>query len=185
MAASDIDTVCWNVRGLNSAKRCLAVHEMIASTSCHITCLQETKLQSLDSTLARFLGAYRLNQFTYKPAHGTKGGILALWNDNALDLQNIQIGRYSITATLTMCYSAASFVLTTIYGPSRRVEKENFLQHLRQIKPAPGTKWIVMGDFNIIYKARDKNNRNLNLRLTRRFRVALDYCELNEIHLQN
>jgi len=124
MAASDIDTLCWNVRGLNSAKRCLAVHEMIASTSCHIACLQETKLQSLDGTLARFLGAYRLNQFTYKLAHGTKGGILVLWNDNALDLQNIQIGRYSITATLTMRYSAASFVLTTIYGPSRRVKKK-------------------------------------------------------------
>ena len=101
MAANDFDTLCWNVRGLNSAKRCLAVHEMIASTSCHIACLQETKLQSLDSTLARFLGAYKLNQFTFKPAQGTKGGILILWNDSTLDLQNIQIQRYSITATVT------------------------------------------------------------------------------------
>ena len=49
----------------------------------------------------------------------------------------------------------------------------------------PGTKWVVMGDFNIIYKARDKNNRKLNLRLMRLFRSALNYCELNEIHLQN
>ena len=155
MAANDFDTLCWNVRGLNSAKRCLAVHEMIASTTCHIACLQETKLQSLDSTLARFLGAYKLNQFTFKPAQGTKGGILILWNDSILDLQNIQIQRYSITTTVTVRYNAASFMLTTIYGPSCRAEKENFLQHLRQIKPTPGTKWIVMGYFNIIYKKQE------------------------------
>ena len=42
-----------------------------------------------------------------------------------------------------------------------------------------------MGDFNLIYQARDKNNRNLNLRRMRQFRAAFSLCELREIHLQN
>ena len=42
-----------------------------------------------------------------------------------------------------------------------------------------------MGDFNLIYQARDKNNRNLNLRRMRQFRAAFSFCELREIHLQN
>jgi len=42
-----------------------------------------------------------------------------------------------------------------------------------------------LGDFNPIYQARDKNNRNLNLRRMRQFRAALSFCELREIHLQN
>jgi hypothetical protein len=42
-----------------------------------------------------------------------------------------------------------------------------------------------MGDFNLIYKADDKNNLNLNRRLMGRFRAALDECELLEICLQN
>ena len=60
------------------AARCLAVHETIAANTCHIACLQETKLQHLDDGLACFLGAYRLNCFAYKPALGTRGGILIL-----------------------------------------------------------------------------------------------------------
>jgi len=48
-----------------------------------------------------------------------------------------------------------------------------------------GTKWRILGDFNIIYRARDKNNSNLNLQLMRRFRAAINHCQLKEIHLQN
>jgi exonuclease III len=37
----------------------------------------------------------------------------------------------------------------------------------------------------MIYKARDKNNRNINLRLMSRFRTTLDHCGLKELTLQN
>ena len=185
MNANDFQILCWNVRDLNSAARCLAVHETIAATTCDIVCLQETKLELIDNNLACFLGAFKLNQFAFKPAHGTRGGILLLWNDRVLDLQRIDIGRYSITSTVTVRDTATSFVLTGVYGTSRRVEKENFLRHLRQIKPPSDAKWLLLGDFNLIYRATDKNNRNLNLRLMRSFRRTLNFCELKEIHLQN
>jgi endonuclease/exonuclease/phosphatase family metal-dependent hydrolase len=45
--------------------------------------------------------------------------------------------------------------------------------------------WLVLGDFNLIYKASDKNNRRLNHRLMRQFRESLNECDLTEIHLQN
>jgi hypothetical protein len=44
-------------------------------------------------------------------------------------------------------------------------EKASFLNHLRSLRPDNDAKWIVFGDFNFIYSARDKNNRNLNLSL--------------------
>jgi exonuclease III len=44
MSHNDFDILSWNVRGLNMAARCLAMHEMIAANTCHIACLQETKL---------------------------------------------------------------------------------------------------------------------------------------------
>jgi exonuclease III len=78
-----------------------------------------------------------------------------------------------------------SFGITGVYGPSRRSEKASFLNHLRSLRPDNDAKWIVFGDFNLIYSARDKNNRNLNLSLMRRFRQALDFCQLKEIKLQN
>jgi exonuclease III len=103
------------------AARCLAVHETIAANTCHIACLQETKLQHVDSGLARFLGVYSLNCFAYKPANGTRGGILILWNDAFVDLSDISIGRYSVLATVNLQQDeTASFTLSTVYGPSRR-----------------------------------------------------------------
>ena len=77
MNHNDFDILCWNVRGLNMAARCLAVHETIAANTCHIACLQETKLQHLDDGLACFLGAYRLNCFAYKPALGPEAAFLS------------------------------------------------------------------------------------------------------------
>jgi hypothetical protein len=42
---------------------------------------------------------------------------------------------------------------------------------------------MIIGDFNLIYQATDKNNLNLNRRLMGKFRRTLDECELIEMTL--
>jgi hypothetical protein len=59
------------------------------------------------------------------------------------------------------------------------------LEELKAIKPENNTRWLLLGDFNLIYKAADKNNRRLHHRLMQQFREVLSECELHEIHLQN
>ena len=128
---------------------------------------------------------------TLKPAQPTPPPIILLKLNQTNDIVNlkqnntVQTGRFSITSTVIVRDTAASFVLTGVYGPSRLVEKEIFLRHLRQIKPPNDAKWLLLGDFNLIYRATDKNNRNLNMWLMRSFRRTLNFCELKEIHLQN
>lgn len=95
------------------------------------------------------------------------------------------MGTYSLTATVTVRLMNASFLLTVVYGPSEDPDKGLFLQELRSLKPVTSQPWLCLGDFNLIYEARDKNNLNLNRRLMGRFRRALDHCELKEIVLQN
>ena len=94
MLEQNISILCWNVRGLNCPDRRATVHETIATSSCHLVCLQETKLQVIDSFIATYLGGYRQKNFAYKPADGTKGGILLLWDDNVVNISNVQIGSY-------------------------------------------------------------------------------------------
>lgn len=50
------------------------------------------------------------------------------------------------------------------------------------LSPLP---WLVIGDFNLIYQACDKNNLNLNRCLMGKFRRTLDDCELIKLTLQN
>lgn len=42
-----------------------------------------------------------------------------------------------------------------------------------------------LGDFNVIYEARDKNNLNLNRRIMGRFRMAINAAALREIRCKN
>ncbi|KAF0891034.1 hypothetical protein E2562_005127 [Oryza meyeriana var. granulata] len=64
-------------------------------------------------------------------------------------------------------------------------DKEEFLEEMREIKPQQTLPWIIMGDFNIIYEARDKSNLNLNRRLKGRVRATINNLELKDIKLQN
>lgn len=43
--------------------------------------------------------------------------------------------------------------------------------------------WLILGDFNLIYKASNKNNSNLNRHLMGGFKAALDALEIKEINL--
>ena len=185
MIELDINCLCWNPRGLNCPNRRDVVSDLVASTSCHIVCLQETKLQSVDSAMALHLGGYRLRNFAQKPADGTKGGILILWDDRVIQFLNVTTGTFSLSGDVAVCGSDISFKLTVVYGPTRGNLKDAFFAELAALKPMAGTKWLVNGDFNQIYKANDKNRGNANRSRIVRFRNALNSCELKEIHLQN
>jgi hypothetical protein len=70
--------------------------------------------------------------------------------------------------------SNSAFLLTVVYGPTDDTSKLEFLQELQPLKPNDSTAWLVVDDFNLIYKASDKNNLNLNRRLMGSFRHALN-----------
>lgn len=108
-----------------------------------------------------------------------------MWNENFINIQHILIQTYSITAMITIKESNLTFLLTTVYGPTKDTEKPDFLADIRNSSPLPHIRWLTLGDFNLIYRARDKNNTNLNQRRMQNFRDTLNHCNLKEVHLQN
>lgn len=63
MNGPNINILCWNVRSLNTLARRTTVHETLTSTTCHLACLQETKLNNIDQTLACYLEGFNLHSF--------------------------------------------------------------------------------------------------------------------------
>jgi len=109
-----------------------------------------------------------------------------LWNECRVSCTDITIGEFHVSAKVQLKNSDASFLLTVVYGPSHcSADKLHFLDELKALKPAPSMRWLIMGDFNLIYRAAGKNNMNLSPRLMRHFREALDECDMSEISLQN
>jgi hypothetical protein len=58
-----------------------------------------------------------------------------------------------------------------------------FIRELRQLKQGAMPEWLILADFNLIYKIQDKNNCRINKQMMSRFRRALDYLEVKEINL--
>lgn len=55
MIGPNINIIWWNVRGLNTQARRAIVRETLASTTCHLAYLQETKISNMDQNLADYL----------------------------------------------------------------------------------------------------------------------------------
>ena len=143
----------------------------LPATRCHIiACLQESKLSSLDKHTAAYLGGYRLRNFVFKPATGvlgTRGGIVILWNEDSIHLTNCAVGEFHLSADIEVKECSTNFWLSVVYEPTRHRARQRFLEELKEIKPENNTRWLILGDFNLIYKAADKNNKRLNHRLMR------------------
>lgn len=72
------NVLCWNVRGLNSDDKQLALSNAIAISGCAIVCLQETKKTYL--AFIKSCGPKRFDKFVFVPSRGASGGILTIWN---------------------------------------------------------------------------------------------------------
>lgn len=129
MQVGDFNLVCWNVRGLNSMARCLVVHETLKAMACHIVCLQETKLSQIDRPDV-FLRGLQTQQFHFQTGARHPRGVLVLWDDNYIELHNIQVASFSITGEVKLKQCGSEFRLSTVYSPSRREHKDAFLRHL-------------------------------------------------------
>jgi hypothetical protein len=70
------------------------------------------------------------------------------------------------------------WTVTGVYGPQEDNEKEVFPEEIIDLKTRGKQEWLILGDFNLIYKAEDKSNNRLNRRLMTRFKETLDNTQL-------
>ncbi|XP_071674403.1 uncharacterized protein [Lolium perenne] len=152
MIGPDLFIADWNTRGLNDQARKDTVHAFLADTRCHIACIQETKLDHIDQQTAYYIGGFKLRSFAHRPATGTRGGILLLWNDEHVEISNVHLGTHLISANVSVRSCGTSFKLTTVYGPTDHAEKEAFLTEAIAAKPPDDSNWLIIGDFNLIYQ---------------------------------
>lgn len=184
-AMCDIKLLNWNVGSLNYASRRETVKIMIQQAGPNVICLQETKLDSVSRFLAlEFLGQSYMD-FEYLAADSTCGGILVAWNQDLVHAEAPTRQRFTLSLKRTMKLTNASFLITSVYGPTDDSLKTLFLDELIDCQPRAGTPWLCLGYFNLIYQARDKSYANINRRLMGLFHRALDASELMELKLQN
>lgn len=125
----DLSVGIWNIRGLNNPARRKAILDFLADKHCNLICFQETKLEFIDKKIVlETLGPHFYDNFVYKPANGTRGGILlACSRDFALTPMTGVPCSYSLTALVTDKSDGKSWTVTGVYGPQEDAEKYMFV----------------------------------------------------------
>lgn len=149
--------LCWNVRGINSESKWDAIRSKIVESNCDVVCLQETKRESFDSQYVKNFCSHSLDCFKFVPSVGASGGSLIAWNGSkfvgSLAFHNDFCQSVEFVCRLT----EEHWILTNIYAPCTAEGKTIFLDWFQHIEMMDDTKWLVVGEFNLI---RSPANRN-------------------------
>nr|XP_020157529.1 uncharacterized protein LOC109742844 [Aegilops tauschii subsp. strangulata] len=122
------------------------------------------------------------NGFAYLPAIDTRGGVLLAWDTTVFRVDNISTDTYGLTG-LVHNKDGFEWWITVVYGPQGDELKMEFLGELRTRRAVFPGSWMLLGDFNMILRASEKNNANLNRRVMQEFRSFVDELELKELHM--
>lgn len=175
----------WNVHGINSPAKRRAILIFLAEHQCNIIYIQEVKMQAISKAfVVEMLEPRFCDTFIYKPATGSKGGMLiARSSDLAITHEPLADGANSIIGQIMDKSNNDRWTIMDVYGPQDDVAKVLFIEEFKGLKQFALPCWMVLGDFNLIKKAKEKNDRNINLQMMGRFNSAVDDLELTEYPL--
>ncbi|KAG2588484.1 hypothetical protein PVAP13_5NG346681, partial [Panicum virgatum] len=176
--------VSWNVRGLGDSDKCNVVRDAFTTVNPTVICIQETKLHDITTSKAHsFLPPSHVNSYHFIGAAGSRGGILTTWNSNALRMDSYITRRHTLTVVLSSTSSDHRLTITNVYAPSDHRDSPLFLNGLKELKPHINGAWLLLGDFNLVRSATDKNNCAIDTRLCQMFNDTLDHLEVVELPL--
>jgi exonuclease III len=185
MASKDCNILCWNVRGLNDGAKRASVRNQIIISGATVVCLQETKINNwTHNLLVDTAGADMASNAVSLPSMGVCGGILIAATQCFFTISQPYLTTNTITAKITMLADNKEWSISGVYGPQDDADKILFMQELLDLRHHTLPAWLLLGDFNLILSAQEKNNSRLNLQMINRFKATIDNLELARIELR-
>jgi exonuclease III len=150
-----------------------------------VICLQETKIANWTHTLlVETVGNDMAQNMAYLPSIGTSRGVLIAASDRYFRVDNPYTTVNTVSATIKMLSDNKECSITGVYGPQSDSEKHLFMQEINELKSQMLPTWLLLGDFNLIYRAQDKNNGRISLSLLNGFKTTIDNLLLAPIELR-
>jgi exonuclease III len=178
----NLELLNWNIRGMNDPAKRSAIREFVASLRVNLVCFQETGMDVIDVFHVLQCLGQSFDGFVYLPAIDTRGGILLAWASSVMEVTNVSFDTYAVTGQVKTLDNEAWW-LTVVYGPQSTVEKMDFLAELSERRNLCHGPWMVIGDFNMILNASEKNNTNLDRAMMARFRRFVHEHELKDLYM--
>ena len=176
--------ISWNVRGLNAHPKRAVVKEFRVKFNPDVVILQETKLSIVDRQLVKSVWSSRFVGWASLEACGSSGGILILWKEDSLTVDDSIQGEFSVSIH---CKLNAGFCgwITGVYGPSAYRRREQFWMELSSLYGLCNDNWCVGGDFNVVRWLNEKSSGTRPTRSMLRFNNLIEEMDLVDIPFRN
>ena len=151
------NVLCWNVRGLNSEPKQLALFNAITASGSAVVCLQETKKHSFDNNFIKSCCPRHFDKFEFIPARDASGGIATIWNSAIFSADVLFSEDFALVTRFRSTQSAQTWTLVNVYGPCQGDQRQQFIQWLCNLNIPSSEDWLFVGDFNFIREPENLN----------------------------
>ncbi|XP_016469275.1 uncharacterized protein LOC107791689 [Nicotiana tabacum] len=115
-------------------------------------------------------------------AEGHSSGIVVLWDENILLVEEIAITNQEVHCMVEVLYLTRKFLFSSIYASPTLAHRQILWQNLKCISDNYHGPWLVGGDFNEVTRASEKfGGRHLNNKHVDQFLNCLNYCNLVDL----
>jgi endonuclease/exonuclease/phosphatase family metal-dependent hydrolase len=171
----------WNMRGFGRSGRKTQVKEFVRKENLDIIFLQETMRQDFTDQELRGIVNGELFHWHWRSAVGRSRGMLMGIRDEVFEVGTIDQGTFFLSAVLFHRESKFKFEVIGVYGPADHTRSAQFLVDLEDKVQRSAFPVVVLGDFNLIRGAQDKNNSNINWTLVNAFNDTIARLALREV----
>lgn len=121
-----MNIITWNVMGLGKPAKWFLEKDFLNMHFADICCLQESKLEEISDSTWREIGGYRLDKFSFIPAHGSGRGTVIGWNSALMTGTLVGRGNFSLLIEFYSRILNLTWRCTSVYGPNARSLKFAF-----------------------------------------------------------
>jgi exonuclease III len=169
------------MRGFGRSGRRTQLQDFIKKERLDIIFLQETMRQQFTDQELRSLVSGDLFHWHWRASVGRSGGMLLGIRDDSFEVGAIDQGPFFLSAALFHRETKFKFEFIGVYGPADHSRSLQFLVDLDSKVAACQFLVAVLGDFNLIRGAQDKNNSNINWPLVNAFNDTIAKLVLREV----
>ncbi|XP_075083424.1 uncharacterized protein LOC142167164 [Nicotiana tabacum] len=116
------------------------------------------------------------------PAMRHSGGIIIMWKENILQVDEVLITSQGIHAMVKVLPSNLSWLFSAIYASNYLEDRKTIWKNLINISNSINDSWFVGGDFNEVLKAKDKFGGNyINTNISNLFWNCINQCRIVDL----
>ena len=110
--------ISWNVRGLNDTHKCLVVKNLLWEWKCDVICLQETKLDGMDSPMVCSLWSCLYVDWAVLDANQMARGVLIMWDRRVLETLEVLMGSFLMSVQWKGVEDGFIWACSGVYDPN-------------------------------------------------------------------